>query len=127
MEENYEVRLGQTPIGKAQVLRQGLYYRVICRCRLTGEVMYRLMVRCGDREENLGVLVPMGSGFGLDTKVPVKKVGEGELAFSVMPKHPKQEGKFVPIYPEEPFSYIAKLKDAYLEARGGETGVVLPE
>ena len=127
MEGNYAVNLGQTPIGKAQVIRQGLYYRVICRCRLTGEVMYRLIVRGGGHEENLGVLIPMGGGFGLETKLPVKKMGEGELSFCVLPKHPELKGRFVPIFPEEPFSYISRLKDAYLEVRDGQTGVVLPE
>ena len=127
MEGNYEVRLGQTPIGKAQVLRQGLYYRVTCHCRLTGEVMYRLIIHCGGHDESLGVLIPMGGSFGLETKLPVKKVGEGKLDFFVLPKHPQKEGKFVPIYPEEPFSYISRLKDAHLEVRNGQTGVVIPE
>ena len=43
--------------------------------------MCRLFVRCGSREENLGIVVPMDGGFGLDTRIPVKRLGEGEMEF----------------------------------------------
>lgn len=127
MEGNYEVTFGQQTVGKVQVLRQGLYYRFICRCRLTGDVVLRLAVLCGDRQENLGVVVPMGDGFGLDKKVPVKHLGEGEMKFYLVPRHDRVLGKFVPIYPEEPFRYIARLKDAFLAKQNGQIGAAWKE
>lgn len=120
----HEVFFGKDKAGKVQVLREGLYYRFICRCRLTGDVVCRLMVCCGDCHENLGVVVPMGDGFGLDKRIPVKHLGEGEMSFSLIPKHDHVAGKFVPIYPEEPFTYIARLKDAFLARQNGQVGVV---
>lgn len=127
MEGNYGVYLGNDQIGKAQVLRRGLYYEFHCRCKLTGTVMCRLEVFCGDTQENLGVLVPMDEGFGLDTKIPVKRFSAGEPQFKVIPKHDKSLGFFAPIYPEEPFSYIDRLKDGFLEIRNGQSGLVLAE
>ncbi len=127
MEENFSVSFGTQTVGRVQRLRQGLYYRFICRCQLSGDVVCRLYVRCEDREESLGVVVPMGDGFGLDTKVAVKRLGEGEMVFFLRPKHEPVTGKFVPISPEEPFAYISRLKDAYLERREGQLGAVLPE
>ncbi len=112
-------------MGKVQVLRQGLYYRFICRCQLTGDVMCRLYVRCGQRQESLGVVVPVGTGFGLDTRLPVKRLGEGPMEFQLIPKWDSAGVRFVPIYPEEPFSYIEKLKDAYLARQGTQIGVIL--
>ena len=85
----------------------------------------RLTVRCGDRQENLGIVVPTEDGFGLDTKVSVKRVGEGDMEFFLMPRHENAVGTFVPLSPEEPFAYIARLKDAYFERRYGQAGVVL--
>lgn len=127
MEENYEVLFGQNAAGKVQVLHQGLYYLFHCRCRLSGDTVCRLFVRCGDREESLGVVVPMGDGFGLDTRLAVKRLGEGEMQFRLVPKHDRQrEGTFVPIAPEEPFAYLARLKDAYFARQGETPGVVLP-
>lgn len=125
MEGNYGVYFGGKLAGKVQVLRQGLYYRFLCRCQITGDVVCRLRVSCGDRQENLGVVVPMDGGFGLDTKLAVKRLGEGEMTFTLLPKHEVLTGKFVPIYPEEPFAYIQKLKDAYLARKDGQVGAVI--
>ena len=124
---DYEVFFGKEKAGKVQVFREGLYYRFCCRCCLTGDVVCRLMVSCGEKQENLGVVVPVGEGFGLDKRIPVKHLGEGEMTFSLMPKHDRIGGKFIPIYPEEPFSYIARLKDAFLARQNGQVGAVIPE
>lgn len=127
LEGNYEVSFGAKTVGKVQVLRQGLYYRFICRCKLTGDVVCRLVVRCGNCCENIGVVIPTGDGFGLDKKLPAKRVGEGVPEFYLAPRHDTVNGKFVPIYPEEPFAYIARLKDAFLARQGGQIGVVIME
>ena len=126
MEEYYPVYFGKEQAGKVQVIRQGLYCRFQCRCRLTGDVVCRLHVRCGDRWESLGVVVPMDGGFGLDTRLPAKRLGEGELAFQLLPKHETPlAGKFVPISPEEPFAYIARLKESFLVRQGEQVGIVI--
>lgn len=127
MEGNYSVFFGSRAVGKVQVTRQGLYYRFLCRCQLSGDVVCRLHVRCGEREASLGVVVPTGEGFGLETRIPAKRLGEGEMVFSLVPKHDGPKERFVPIYPEEPFAYISRLKDAYLEKREGQLGAVFPE
>lgn len=127
MNETYGVYFGAEQAGKVQVFREGLYYRFVCRCRLSGDVVCRLAVRCGDKQENLGVVIPQGDGFGLDKKIPVKHLGEGPMEFFLAPKHDAVKGKFVPIYPEEPFSYIARLKDAFLESRNGQIGAVIKQ
>lgn len=125
MEGNYGVYFGNQLAGKVQVQRQGLYYRFVCRCQISGDVVCRLHVSCGDKRESLGVVVPMEGGFGLDTKLPVKRLGEGNMEFTLLPKHEVPAGQFVPIYPEEPFAYIERLKEAYLVRKGEQVGVML--
>ena len=110
LEENYGVYFGNRPVGKVQVTRQGLYYHFLCRCELTGDVMCRLWVTCADKRESLGLVV-----------------GEGELTFSLLPKHDKPAGKFIPISPEEPFAYIERLKKSYLVRKGEQVGIEIPE
>ena len=124
MEGNYPVLFGKETAGKVQVLRQGLYYRFVCRCRVNGDAVCRLTAVCGGNAENLGVLIPDGDGFSLDKKLPVKHFGSEEMTFFLTPRHEDAVGEFVPIYPEEPFSYIARLKDGFLARRNGQTGVV---
>lgn len=128
LERSYSVYFGKESAGRVQVQRQGLYYRFVCRCRLTGDIICRLHVTCGSKGENLGIVVPMDGGFGLDTRIPVKRLGEGEMEFRLLPKHEAYEAKkeiFIPIYPEEPFAYIERLKEAYLVKRDGQTGLLL--
>ena len=127
LEGNYEIWFGLEQVGKVQVLRQGLYYRFFARCRISGDVVCRLQVTCGDARENLGVMVPVDGGFGLDTRLPVKRLGTGIPEFRLVTKNSVSEGKFCPIYPEEPFAYIAKLKEGFLVRKGGQVGLVLKE
>ena len=123
----YELCLGKDPVGKVQVLRQGLYYRFVCHCKLSGEVVYRLIVRCGETTENLGIPVRSGNGFALDKKVPVIHLGEGEMSFLLLPKSDRLNGTFVPIHPDEPFAYITRLQDAFFVSQGGQAGIVIKE
>lgn len=123
--EEYEIMLGDKSVGKAGVSREGLYYRIRCRCTLNGDRLCRVLARCADREESLGILVPQDGSFCLETRIPVKKIGVGKLSFSLVPKHRSMEGIFVPLCPEEPFRYISQLKDAYLERRNGNVGILI--
>lgn len=127
LEGNYGVYFGNQLAGKVQVLRQRLYYRFICRCKLSGDVVCRLGVTCGENHESLGVVVPMDGGFGLDTRLPIKRLGQGKMEFYLIPKHEVAAGKFVPIYPEEPFAYIARLKEGFLARQDGQVGVLIKE
>lgn len=127
LEYIFGVYLGNQLAGKVQILQQGLYYRVICRCNISGDIICRLLVRCEEKCENLGILIPEGDGFGLDTKIPVKRLGKGEMHFFLKPKHECPEGTFTAIYPEEPFSYISFLKTAFLQRKEGEIGIYVAE
>lgn len=127
MEGIYPAFFGQAQVGKVQVQKQGLYFRFFCRCQLTGDVVCRLTVRSGAGIENLGIVVPVEEGFGLETRLPCKRFGEGELEFRLVPKHEFSAGTFVPIYPEEPFAYIRNLKNAYFERRYGQAGAVISD
>lgn len=86
-------------------------------------MIYRLTVTCGKNRENLGILIPENGSFVLNTKLAVKKIGEGELFFALKPNQDNHTEKFIPIYPEEPFSYISRLKESFLMVRDGQPGI----
>ena len=123
MEGIHDIWLGDKAVGKAEVSRQGLYYRIRCKCQLAEESLCR--VRAGD--VSLGVLIPDGDGFGLETKLPVKRFENQSRKFTIQPNRPVLAGKFIPIKPEEPFAYIERLKDAYLARQDGQLGIVIKE
>jgi len=86
MAEAYDITYDGTPVGKAQMEKQGLYYSFSCRCCLPEEGLYRIHVRMADKREDLGICVPMGDTFGMDKKLSAKKLGEGTPAFELVPK-----------------------------------------
>ena len=121
----FEIKDGVSSVGKAIVEQQGLYYKISCRCHLTKKGMHRLTVFCNEKQEDLGTLVPLDGGFGLEKRIPVKRLGEGQPEFLLMSKDNVRKEKFIPVYPEEPFTYMSRLKDAYLERRNGQLGIVI--
>ena len=85
----------------------------------------RLYVTDGERTECLGVPVPEGTVFRLDTRIPQKKLGQEKFRLYVRPDRVQPDEFFVPIRPEEPFAYLCRLKEAYLARREGLLGAVI--
>jgi hypothetical protein len=127
MEVVYDVLLADKPVGAASVKKEGLYYVFNCQCLFSGEVLYTLAASCGEQTVNLGICVPVNNGFGLKTRVPIKRLGEGKMKIYAVPRHRELTGKFIPIRSEEPFAYIKFLHSAYLQIRDSQFGVVIPE
>ena len=122
----YDIFMGSAAVGTAKVSKEGLYYVFFCRCRLSGEVVCKVTVTCGARKADLGILVPEAGAFQLKTRVSVKQLGEGKLKFLVTPRHQKPDKLFVPVRAEEPFAYLSRLTDAYLDQKDGQIGVCFP-
>ena len=122
---SYEIYQGDKVIGQARVEREGLYYRIRCRCHPEGNEICRITLRCGGLSENIGVCVPMDGAFGLEKKLPCKRLVSGKPEFFI--REPKPKGTFAPVYPEEPFAYMTRLKDAYLARREDQLGIYIPE
>ena len=127
MEGQFEVFLAGRPAGKVQLIRQGLYCRVVCRCVLPTDGVYRLYALGDQGRENLGVVVPDGEGFLLDKKIPAKRLGEGKVQFLLSTGAPHLGGRFLPISPEEPFLYLDRLKNSFLESENGKVGIRIKE
>ena len=114
-------------MGQAAVFQKGLYLYFDCRCRLSGETVCRIRVRCGEKEEDLGIPVPEGRDFVLRKRLPAKRLGSGVPEFWVAPQKVALPENWVPVRAEEPFAYLSRLQDAYLEVRDGQMGVSFRE
>lgn len=123
LEGNYSVYFGKERVGTVQVYRRGLYWQFVCRCRLYSKSLCRLQVTCCGQQVDLGILVPVQDDFGLEKKLPVKRLGEGTPEFRIRMAGEKPEKQFIPICPEEPFAYISRLKESYLVHRNGALGI----
>lgn len=127
MEGTYVITQFGQPVGQATVERRGLYWHFSCRCDLSGETVCRVLLTWGGEERNLGILVPEGGEFVLNTKVAASKLPATTPEFCVRPRHPELKGKFIPLRPEEPFEYLHRLEEAFLARQNGELGIVIPE
>lgn len=128
MEGKYVVLLNKNNVGEVCVLKQGLYYHFQCVCQFREDAVCRLMMRCRDRTEKIGVLIPDRDGFTLERKFPVKKFPQGSPEFYILRQGEKQDkGLFVPISADQPFEHLTKLKDAFLTTQNGRIGVWIPE
>lgn len=85
MEGNYPVFYEQSPVGKVQLQKIGLYCSFYCRCRIVPGTVCRLVVQWKGGWENLGILVPEGDALELKRKLPAKRLGEGQLKFQLIP------------------------------------------
>ena len=110
-------------MGRTVIQRQGLYYRFDCRCNPKKAQVYRLMINQGGRQMSLGIPAPSSDGYWLVSKKPIKEFTSETPEFRLAPK--LQTVNFIPIYPDEPFSYLDRLHNAYMEIRNGVTGVVI--
>ena len=126
MDGTYEVFQDAKAVGRIEVVREGLYYRITCQCCPMGREMLRLWMICGEVEMDLGLCVPKGDGFGTQRRISVKQCGSGEPKFILRSREKQRQGTFVPLRPEEPFRYIHRLENAFMERRGGEAGIVIP-
>ena len=127
MEGEYLVAYQGKTVGKVQVIQQGLYYRVICRCQVPQSPILRLYGVWEDKRENLGVVLPAEKGAALDKKILAKRFGQGQVQFQLCQGAGNLAGRFVPISPEEPFEYIERLKTSFLESRQGKIGIRIYE
>ena len=152
MAETYDITFEAAPVGTARMEKQGLYYVFSCRCRLPEEGLYRIHAVNGKTREDLGICIPVDGVFGMDKKVPQKRIGEGMLTFELVPKDWKpqpvvtepepaetepqpdpmeeeieQEELFIPVSDEEPFDYLDKLEDAHMEIHDDTPGIVFLE
>lgn len=125
LEGIYRVEYHHRSVGKVQLIQQGLYYRVICRCECAGDEVLRLFAESESGRENLGVMLPEDGTLRLDRKVPAKQIPKGKLRFFLSAGAAKPEGNFIPICPQEPFAYIEALKDAFLATEHGKIGIVI--
>ena len=68
--------------------------------------------------------MPEGRDFVLRRKIPAKRLGTGIPEFRLEPKKAALPENWVPVRAEEPFAYLTRLQDAFLEVRDGQMGIV---
>lgn len=121
----YDVKYEGQTVGSVTVSKEGLYYRFSCRCKPRKTALYKLTVFCDGRTTDIGICVPQENGFGLDKQIPVKRVGEGDMKFQLMPRGQSISKRKVPLIPGAPFAYISELEHSHLILNNGNYEICL--
>lgn len=120
----YPIMFEGEKAGQARVERQGLYYHISCRCSL-GQGFYRILLCCDGNKEQLGVCIPWEGSYGLEKKVPVKRLGQANPTFLAVSLEENTELEFVAIHAGKPFSWIPLIPDAKLIIKNGIAGIMI--
>lgn len=116
MEGIFDVTKEGQAVGTVQVTKEGLYYRLFCRCRVADGEIHRLYAG----SEKLGVLIPEKRELTLRTKVAAKRLMPG-CTFTIG----ENSGCFYPIRPGEAFDHLDKLRTGRLGWRDGRAGLLV--
>lgn len=114
-------------VGEAQILPEGLYYRIQCACKAFGTGVYRLLLHSDTHSVDLGIGIPSGGSLLWDTRIAVKRVGVGELSFCLSMQMEQAQRDFVPVLQDQPFEPVVRLAGAKYEVRNGIPGLLLLE
>lgn len=125
MDRRYPVMLNGKNVGTAEIIRQGLYNRILCCCWLPESRVYALWVLIGKTYEKLGVCVPTGDHFSVDIKIPVKRFLDEELSFITIPNSETPTSRWITISQDQPFYYLRELTHARFEIQNSCGGIII--
>ena len=123
LEGQYDIYHKGIVIGKAVLHKEGLYYGISCHCAIPGDGMYRIQITYGTKEKDLGICVPEGRELILKKRFPAKDFCSDEPVFQLREHNENKREKFVPVEQDEPFTYIAYLKNARWDTKDTILGV----
>ena len=113
----YDVYMNGERKGTASVTQHGLYYSIKAHCSHPEREILHLLIHGTNWTEDLGVMVPTALGWELKKQIPLKRIGEGTLQFSMKGQGSKTTEKEL-IDPAIPLSSLCCLDHACLEISG---------
>ena len=119
----YDIIAGTQVVGRAEVIKEGLYYRFSCKCSPPSDGIHRIIVTDGNNTLDLGICVPTGEWFCLVSRVPIKYLSGEDLKFTLVPKG--FQNKPLPVATNKPFEELDKLDSAHLEVTQESIGIVI--
>lgn len=108
--------------GHAELEKQGMYYRVCCKCDKSDDAGFRIQMQAGEKTLDLGICIHAEGGIGIITRVPVREVNGSELHFRLINE---TSDELFEITAEEPFLKLSELDHAKFVRRGNKTYISL--
>ena len=122
MKREFAILSAGKRIGIATVIPSGLYYDVHCRCNLRGGII-RIIANCGDRQENIGICVPLDGEMVIKTKVSQKRLYTLQSFEAVC----QAEEEWFPVTDGKPISFLSRIIDGRFVCHNGCPGISIPQ
>ena len=121
----YKLYRQQRPVGKVELTREGLYYRIRCCCEPTKEIL-RLICKGCHGDVLVGVCGPAGWGFGIERRMPVKSFDSDPQEFYLQGQKERQRD-FFELTHQLPDVLQDKLERCRFMVRDGVPGLYLTD
>ena len=115
----FDILMGTQAVGRAEVKKEGLYYRFSCTCTPPDNGIYRIIVCDGSNTRDIGICRPSGTV----ARVPIKYLPGDKLTFTLVPKDKKEIS--VPVATGEPFEHLDQLDNAHLQVSDGQPKILI--
>ena len=117
----FNIRMGDAIVGRAEIIRKGLYYHITCTCNPPSNEIHRVIMTDGSVKRDLGICVPINDGFSLFARVSVKSFSQEQFHFELVNG---SKGEFV-VSNDAPFAHLDKLETARLQQTDGQFVIII--
>lgn len=117
----FDIFFNEIVMGQAEMIKEGLYYKIHCTCSLPNSGIHRIIINDGETVRDLGICVPVGDKFVLKARVPAKTIKGDKLEFHLVAG--KKSG--IPVAAGMPFSALDQLETARLQVTNGQSEIII--
>ncbi len=117
----YPIHFGNVLCGSAEIVQQGLYYKICCKSKILTGVPCKIYIQTDNDFINLGTCTKYGGSYYVETKIPCKKIPNEKMHFWLIPI--ARPNIFIPITNKAPFPYLKNLENAKVVFRGDQIGI----
>ena len=123
----FPVYYGEKECGSAILEKQGLYYRILCKCKIPVCRPCRIQLSADGKTINLGTCIKEGNTYLLDTKIPIKYLHGKNICFTMDSNTLKDHKTFFPVNDNVPIPHVDKLEKARLVRKGETIGIIFED
>ena len=121
---NYPVTQNECVVGAVETEAEGMYIRIRAQCTPPDRRVYRLVLLCGSQRIDLGVCVPEGNRFVVNTRIQKRMLDESALQF-ILETNQENEQQFIPVDWDKPFVYLDSLHLASFTIKDEVPGIII--
>ena len=123
MQTEYPIMYDQKKVGKAELERLGMYYRIFCHVSTQVPQPVYVKLSVGEQIMDLGLCFLDGNDFVLAARIPVGTMEKETITFLAYSKQKDADSHFIPVCSNKPFSDLTLLKKARFAVVDSKTGI----